>query len=1453
MTITGTTSIDLEAGETLTLTFPSILMGDEVRFNIDGAYDAAGGPGTGYYPVWWLQFTNYLDILLGAANLPYTDAAVTGFTPGHVREYLTGTRTPRYLFSQTFWGNRDQFVDAYNAGTPPGTGLAHITHYIPDGAWAGYTGTATWNFIFDVLRFAVGYHHNVTSDPNFAIDPMLVLTDTVRDDLASHTVELGTIVAWLRTHTRVVPTAPEADLGLDALRLILSEMIDDTLDVFIPDFDFRDTHVPTLIPTFPTGETSRPLGTPGGIVADGFGPYVPQVTSPTWNPPNWELGRFPNPASFTGNLSGGVPTVSSGFRAVSNDVSRINAPLNITNAIPAVTNDTGGATIAETTPAVTDGAVTVGQAFEGSRWILHSDWSALAVEAINDARVALGVQVIIGQSTVAEVSQIVRDAIEALHAARIAYAHSIQVLWRGAPPPPPPQPVWDTERLPMTLWVSQAPFLHGPIGNLEQHIFLQDRYALGNVAVPANRVATRAPEIILPMAQVPTAGGAIEITMTGWGTAPWGFLNQGVAATASLATWNADQQIVRVYNDRDPAFTNVNIHEGTILDVDFEGGVWRRLNATEFIYSGVRHTPAYPSVHGTNVVGHPGYYGEMAFHLRISGTTIVVTPLSARSPNYVLRLPLLSTPPVTDGVWSRTAPEVTMNRVGLGPALDIPFVQTGGGVRLEGGTVVHGRDIVTLPTLTLRENAPFALVDGGEIAFTLPFGFRFDHIQGSRTPLTGSSSPISTSGLGLGAQTYFPVHVYDVVTGQPVTTLPRDGVVAQSAMVLILPQTINRGQVTNVASLLTLAGVRVVSTAGRWEAPNTGPVYLTMHTGADAQGFLGSARYNRGGVGLHRAFHTATPTELHVATFSDFGVTFSRISGGGGIGNIPTIVAGWLPAEGNQAGREHLLHHERGRGRNQTTGAGSWGNVASVRVEEAVPNSLWGTHGFTFTLVDADGNIHPYASIRSVNLVSSIQGATSNATNHPSAVIGNFTNELGRAANNVITTGANAVRADGTRGYANVRFSDDGRSVAVDRLTVSHEFQNVARLRVDAHFALTADVNFYGPIYVVVTHGGQALPDGFDRMDLAPVHVADVRRGIYVETTPNEVIVGFQTFEVSDITVREAQPGDFRSGAGAIQVSLGEYMTGHISGYSNLVFIPISTLQIQNHIRVGGNANASMRVGATIQPFHGTAERLLVNIGAPTRGDVPSYITLHDLAVRAVRDVPFGTYELVVRGSSVLNNENFEDMNQRMVGTVQHASDPFLRPNEVGFRRYGHGPLMWIGYIDVITPGGITVGQDGREHPTVTVPFQQGNTFTSNTEMMQFAYGSSSINLGSATVVNTVNVPAGRLFVPMRSIIEDGLGGTVEFMQGNLFEGVPHTIIATLGARSATFYVGETHFRLPNGSLVPMMTDGVMTAPFIGDGVVGVSGRTYLPLRYIAVALGLEITTDASNAIVNPR
>ncbi|MCL2753547.1 MAG: copper amine oxidase N-terminal domain-containing protein, partial [Defluviitaleaceae bacterium] len=202
-----------------------------------------------------------------------------------------------------------------------------------------------------------------------------------------------------------------------------------------------------------------------------------------------------------------------------------------------------------------------------------------------------------------------------------------------------------------------------------------------------------------------------------------------------------------------------------------------------------------------------------------------------------------------------------------------------------------------------------------------------------------------------------------------------------------------------------------------------------------------------------------------------------------------------------------------------------------------------------------------------------------------------------------------------------------------------------------------------------------------------------------------------------------------------------------------------------------------------------------------------------------------------------------------------------LRPNQTGFKAWAQGPRAVSNALNV---GG--VGADGRPTTagnTITVSWTAGPAFTINGNTTQFGAGQQSINLSAPATIHGVTVPHSTLFVPFRSVVAAMTNTHTETpLQGEsvitFFEGSgdnPHSIVLEFGDNTAQFIIGQSTFVL-NGLTLPMTNPatGAAVYTFIGDGTNGtVANVTYLPLRFIAAALGFDIADGVGQSIVTPR
>ncbi|MDR2167981.1 MAG: copper amine oxidase N-terminal domain-containing protein [Clostridiales bacterium] len=491
-------------------------------------------------------------------------------------------------------------------------------------------------------------------------------------------------------------------------------------------------------------------------------------------------------------------------------------------------------------------------------------------------------------------------------------------------------------------------------------------------------------------------------------------------------------------------------------------------------------------------------------------------------------------------------------------------------------------------------------------------------------------------------------------------------------------------------------------------------------------------------------------------------------------------------------------------------------------------------HGaFTFTVTDAYGEPHPYASLAAVRLNTDFnvhygQPAGNRGFNNDlfHNVVGNIGAEP-TAESVWIQSHATAANVTLRSQMANVMFTADGKSVIVSGM----RHYNDLAFELQTWFHISTALSYSGPVYITVD----------SPVITETVRLADVVSPIEVITETTYVQTGILQQPVSTITIRETAPGNLASGT-RLEISIPDLPLGVVGG--NNGFWPINA----SNLSVSGGGLAALPV-LTNQ----ISSTISVDITNPSV-DEPGEIVLSGLAV-SLHFVAQGYYSLVITGNDLA--DNFGNLiNLRRDVAVNQV--PTLGPNEPMHRRYafqGYVAPEYLGVgIDVIAGPGAMV-------PTLRLPHQTGPHFYVDGEPVQFGGGRQSINITALTNVNGVNVAPNTLYVPFRPIINaltgftgapESDGDPIRFITGNPMAGIPHTVHVTLpSGQVATFWVGEHFFMVDGARSYMTSAEGIPVIPFIGNGTIGANASMYLPIRFIAYAFGLEVDNVNNEAVIN--
>jgi hypothetical protein len=476
-------------------------------------------------------------------------------------------------------------------------------------------------------------------------------------------------------------------------------------------------------------------------------------------------------------------------------------------------------------------------------------------------------------------------------------------------------------------------------------------------------------------------------------------------------------------------------------------------------------------------------------------------------------------------------------------------------------------------------------------------------------------------------------------------------------------------------------------------------------------------------------------------------------------------------------------------------------NTSTIRLTQPVlglVNPLVG--GVTFTLVDAAGVPLTGVSMRGVALTN----APIPAANAAPDVF--FANEVG----------ASTVR----EGF-NMIWSPGGNGLTVTGVSSAAQHLNV-------RFAIVADVNFSGTVYLAVTGG--LIDEHLGANNRLPI--ATVRTGLTATVETTQVDVGFQTTVLSRIVIAETNTNDIPTQTVAESITI---TLDPVWGAGQLLFAPINAAMAQTLVTTTEGILASVRPNAS------ASSEVIIDISRGfIGGEAPGSITIDGLRIiENMGTVPAAVYGAFVTGNLITNVDALEINTNTAV-----TPNVVLNQGQNGFRRWGHGSLR---IENVLRVGIVDVYGDVHERAPIVaiIPFQPGSTITldGNPHVLRNFAGQ------PISTDNRVIDGTSRLLLPMRAMVEI-FGGDVADLGVDengvrriltIIPGAPREEVVWFMGRSAVDVHGFANWPIP-------------VAPFV-DNVAGTQwyGSTLVPLASFAPAHGieLEVGTNAGTFTLN--
>jgi len=402
-------------------------------------------------------------------------------------------------------------------------------------------------------------------------------------------------------------------------------------------------------------------------------------------------------------------------------------------------------------------------------------------------------------------------------------------------------------------------------------------------------------------------------------------------------------------------------------------------------------------------------------------------------------------------------------------------------------------------------------------------------------------------------------------------------------------------------------------------------------------------------------------TNVRIGTARDFGITLTRVAGGGMTTDVPYLISGRL---------------EQNIGVNGGTWSGNaedrYHRAANVRFQETIQDSWWAMRNTVFTVPEG---------------VRFLQVEFYDSRQLP----------MTQAANRQLHEGTNLASANPLNPHPFYNIGRRAGSVTVNHNTLTLHGLSVnpnATARFDMRIWLNIQVDFDGDIYLTLANSAfRQVDDNYD----AEVLIARAVTPIAVETEVTEARVGFQFVTVADFSIIE-------NVAGALLHGEYVYVTITDEIAVDMAIAPGFTQSVTD-----GNIRISNVRTNTILGWSGVSgDRGQLQFTVERASTVPSTIEFSNVQVRIDRTVPFSNlslvdtqgYDIHVWGPAVARNF------RGLYGSTN--AYPFVTTATQGAAR-NERDLFPVGsiseqYVLIETPGEFAQGGDFGRYVRVPVP-----------------------------------------------------------------------------------------------------------------------------------------------------